>query len=90
MAGIGNPARFFNALRSKGFDVIEHVFADHQAFSAELVTFADSHPVIMTEKDAVKCAQFNLDNSWMLPVDADIDQAFFDAFSTLLERLRAS
>lgn len=90
VAGIGNPARFFNALRSKGFDVIEHAFADHQAFSAELVTFADSHPVIMTEKDAVKCAQFNLDNSWMLPVDADIDQAFFDAFSTLLERLRAS
>ncbi|WP_269618344.1 tetraacyldisaccharide 4'-kinase [Zhongshania sp. BJYM1] len=89
VAGIGNPSRFFTALRNKGFDVIEHPFADHHAFRSVDVSFDDTHPVIMTEKDAVKCAPFALENTWSLPVDADIDTAFFAEFAKLLERLPA-
>lgn len=87
VAGIGNPSRFFQALRSKGFEVIEHAFADHHTFTAADVYFADRCPVIMTEKDAVKCAQFNFENCWMLPVDGEIGPAFYDEFTILLERL---
>ena len=90
MAGIGNPSRFFDALRSKGFDVIEHPFADHHIYSESDLQFADDFAVIMTEKDAVKCSRFTLENTWMLPVDADIDDAFYAAFSSLLERLPRS
>jgi tetraacyldisaccharide 4'-kinase len=87
VAGIGNPMRFFQALRSKGFDVIEHAFADHHTFSAADFYFADHYPVIMTEKDAVKCALFNVENCWMLPVNGEIDSAFYDELTILLERL---
>lgn len=87
VAGIGNPSRFFQALRSKGFEVIEHAFADHHAFTTADICFADHCQVIMTEKDAVKCAQFNLENCWMLPVDGEIVSAFYDEFTVLLERL---
>jgi tetraacyldisaccharide 4'-kinase len=87
VAGIGNPSRFFQALRSKGFLVIEHAFVDHHAFTAADLYFGDQCPVIMTEKDAVKCAQFNVRNCWVLPVDGEIDSAFYDEFTILLERL---
>ena len=90
VAGIGNPSRFFDAPRSKGFDVIEHPFADHHIYSESDLQFADDFAVIMTEKDAVKCSRFTLENTWMLPVDADIDDAFYVAFSSLLERLPRS
>ncbi len=34
VAGIGNPERFFDLLRSHGLDVMPHAFADHHAFTA--------------------------------------------------------
>ena len=57
VAGIGNPARFFAQLRALGLNVIEHPFPDHHPFNAAELDFADELPVLMTEKDAVKCAR---------------------------------
>jgi tetraacyldisaccharide 4'-kinase len=46
-------------------------FIDHQAFSAEdLQQFSSDMPLLMTEKDAVKCADFAQEHYWYLPVDA--------------------
>jgi tetraacyldisaccharide 4'-kinase len=70
VAGIGNPARFFRELREQGIDVIEHPFADHHAFRASELDFADDLPVLMTEKDAVKCAGFVSTRLWYVPVSA--------------------
>lgn len=72
IAGIGDPSRFFNTLSDNGFNIEkEKGFVDHQAFSAEdLMIFSDSIPLLMTEKDAVKCQQFAKENYWYLPVDA--------------------
>jgi tetraacyldisaccharide 4'-kinase len=58
VAGIGNPQRFFDHLRRLGVEVIEHPFPDHCYFTAADVDFPDELPVLMTEKDAVKCASF--------------------------------
>jgi tetraacyldisaccharide 4'-kinase len=71
-AGIGDPQRFFNTLELYGFTLnIAKGFVDHQAFSAEdLQPFPNDTPLLMTEKDAVKCANFSQDNFWYLPVDA--------------------
>jgi len=55
VAGIGNPARFFATLRALGLEVIEHPFPDHHRFTAADLAFGDGLPVVMTEKDAVKC-----------------------------------
>lgn len=70
VAGIGNPQRFQLTAQQAGFKVIDQrFFADHHQFTA-----ADfngiSGPVLMTEKDAVKCQHFGRDNWYFLPVDA--------------------
>lgn len=84
VAGIGNPARFFHTLRELGFDPVEHPLADHASLSEETFGFASGLPLIMTEKDAVKCSQFNLANGWALRVDARLDAHIEQ---TLLTRL---
>ena len=86
VAAIGNPERFFDGLRAHGIDVITHAFADHQAFRATDFVFGDELPVLMTEKDAVKCTGFAKANFWCVPVRAELPDAFFDAIAA---RLRA-
>jgi tetraacyldisaccharide 4'-kinase len=70
VAGIGNPARFFAELRAQGLNLIEHAFPDHHPFRAQDLAFGDARPVLMTEKDAVKCAPFATAQLWYVPVEA--------------------
>lgn len=78
MAGIGYPPRFFNTLKQLQFDVVNAVaYADHQAFNPdELLEKFSQRPLIMTEKDAVKCRQFAAENWYYLPVSAVIPDHF--------------
>lgn len=76
VAGIGDPPRFFRHLEALGFDVVPHAFADHYVFAAADLAFGDRLPVVMTEKDAVKCTGFAAPHFWMLPVRAELDAAF--------------
>ena len=75
VAGIGNPARFFRDLRARGLDVIEHAFPDHYPFAARDLSFGDDLPVLMTEKDAVKCASFADPRLWSVPTTATFSEA---------------
>ena len=70
VAGIGNPERFFRQLREMGMDAREHAFADHHAFEVSDLAFAGTDPVVMTEKDAVKCQRISSDRCWALAVEA--------------------
>jgi tetraacyldisaccharide 4'-kinase len=70
VAGIGNPERFFALLRSYGVDLIAHPFADHHAFSARDLQLPGKWPILMTEKDAVRCAAFANDRLGFVPVTA--------------------
>jgi tetraacyldisaccharide 4'-kinase len=70
VAGIGNPERFFELLRSFGLDVMPHAFADHHAFTARDLALPGNSPILMTEKDAVRCAAFATDRLACLPVTA--------------------
>lgn len=72
VAGIGHPERFFAQLRWQGIQVIPHPFPDHHAFTARDLDFGDSLPVLMTEKDAVKCAPFAQAHWRFVPVQAEI------------------
>jgi tetraacyldisaccharide 4'-kinase len=72
VAGIGNPQRFFAELRAHGIEVIEHAFPDHHALTAAQLAFADALPVLMTEKDAVKCTSFAEPRLWYVPVTAQL------------------
>ena len=87
VAAIGNPDRFFATLRSNGIDVIEHPLADHAALHSGDLEFNDELPVVITEKDAVKCRQFGVEGVWVLPVDAEFDNEQW--LDTLLDKTLA-
>jgi tetraacyldisaccharide 4'-kinase len=70
VAGIGNPERFFASLESAGLRLRRHAFADHHRYRVEDLAFGDELPVLMTEKDAVKCRAFARPGWWSLPVTA--------------------
>jgi tetraacyldisaccharide 4'-kinase len=73
VAGIGNPQRFFAQLRAAGLTFDVRPWPDHHAYQAADIDFADSAPVLMTEKDAVKCAAFAGARHWYVPVTAAFD-----------------
>ena len=87
VAGIGNPQRFFNTLETLHWRPVAHAFADHAAYSAEVLSFTPPLPLVMTEKDAVKCRDFALSDWWYLAVDAVPSEAFVLWFDQQLARL---
>ncbi len=76
VAAIANPQRFFNALRDAGLQVTPHAFPDHATFTHSELTFTDQKPVFMTAKDAVKCSQYTLDNTWYVPLQTQLPDDF--------------
>ncbi|MRD73651.1 tetraacyldisaccharide 4'-kinase [Rhodocyclus tenuis] len=89
LAGIGDPQRFFRHLEVLGLVFAPRAFPDHHLYSPADLAFARDGVLLMTEKDAVKCAALlpaaapavtghassALPESWVLPVDADITSA---------------
>ena len=88
VAGIGHPQRFFEMLRGLDIGVVPHAFGDHHAFTADDLQFGNDLPVLMTEKDAVKCAPFADARCFAIPVDAELPAAFWVALLDRLDRLR--
>ncbi len=74
VAAIGNPQRFFDMLREAGLTVHEHSLPDHHPYAAGDLAFSDELPVLMTEKDAVKCAAFADARCWYVPVTAEFSE----------------
>lgn len=89
-AGIGYPPRFFNTLKNMNIELVQQVaYADHQAFNpAELIAKFSERPVIMTEKDAVKCRSFAPENWYYLPVSATIPDRFAHHLLAQLKELK--
>lgn len=73
IAGIGHPERFFNYLTDEGLTIEPHYFVDHHRFKAVDLHFGDDQPILMTEKDAIKCRAFATDNMWYIPVKASVN-----------------
>ncbi|MBA6263162.1 tetraacyldisaccharide 4'-kinase [Colwellia sp. Bg11-12] len=93
IAGIGDPARFFKTLVDVGFSIDKSVgFVDHQHYNKmQFSSFSDDIPLLMTEKDAVKCTDFAQDNWWYLPVDAQIEKKQITPFlDGLFDQVKAN
>ena len=84
IAGIGNPARFFELLRSYDIQIIEHNFPDHAELTYEEINFDDQFEVLMTEKDAVKFSKKLPDKFWFIPVDLNMNSTMS---SDLIKRI---
>jgi tetraacyldisaccharide 4'-kinase len=88
VAGIGNPGRFFAALRASGLAVNDHPFPDHHCYCAEDFANMARSPLLMTEKDAVKCRGLGLRDAWVVPVRAELPVDFYRALDAKLEQTR--
>lgn len=88
IAGIGNPGRFFTTLRALGLTVIEHPFPDHHNYVGADLQFGDALPIVMTEKDAVKCLGLDsgLHECWYLAVEAILPDSLI---ASLIGRIAA-
>jgi tetraacyldisaccharide 4'-kinase len=85
LAGIGHPQRFFDALSALGLSFEAHRFPDHYAYATTDLEFPGADAILMTEKDAVKCAAFAQDNWWYLPIKAIVDPALGELILTKLQ-----
>lgn len=90
VAGIGNPERFFRMLESQGLIVHRHPWPDHHHFDGRELHFDDELMVLVTEKDAVKVAQFAHPNLYAVPIEVHLPDAFINALQEKLCALRAS
>jgi len=85
IAGIGNPNRFFDYLKTFNIEFNSSIFEDHYRFSKKDFRNMNDKNIIMTEKDAIKCQKFSRKNFWYLPVTAEVDSKFIDV---ILKKLR--
>ena len=85
VAAIGNPQRFFSALRHLGYTVMEMPFPDHHQFSQLELQFDGETPVIMTMKDAVKCRDFWQSHWWAMEARAQLPDLFYQRIHQHME-----
>jgi len=91
IAGIGNPQRFFDMLQQHGIVLDAHAFPDHHPYQANDLDFVEQLPLLMTEKDAVKCRRL-IDKqrpAWVVRVEAQPDAAFVHRINLALTDIRA-
>ncbi|MGB0936459.1 MAG: tetraacyldisaccharide 4'-kinase [Colwellia sp.] len=90
IAGIGAPQRFFDTLKQLGFGInLQKGFVDHQDFvEKDFEQFSSELPLLMTEKDAVKCTAFAQEHWWYLPVEASFSSKEETQLISMLSNLK--
>jgi tetraacyldisaccharide 4'-kinase len=81
-AAIGNPERFFSMLRAHGLLVETRALPDHARFTPALAGVGRGKPVLLTEKDAVKCNGVGWSDAGYVEVAPVVEG---DAAASLLE-----
>lgn len=94
IAGIGHPPRFFKMLEQAGLSCTTLALPDHYDYRANPFAQQSAEVILITEKDAVKCANYGYPGSpgydgrvWVVPVTAHLDGDFV---RFILEKLRGS
>lgn len=87
VAGIGHPARFFELLQRHGLKPVRHAFGDHHQYNKGELQFKPELPILMTDKDGVKCRTLLNENAWLVRIDAQPDNDFIQRLNDLLEKL---
>ena len=82
LAGIGHPQRFFDHLDKMGLTATPHPFPDHHVYTEQDLP---AGILLMTEKDAVKCAPFASPDAWFLEVDAELESGLQTLINHILK-----
>jgi tetraacyldisaccharide 4'-kinase len=89
-AGLGNPKKFFDLLKSTGLRFQEMALPDHFDFAANPFKENTAKVILITEKDAVKCKQLNDykddERIWVLPITVDLPNDFVVQMLEILKR----
>ncbi len=89
VSAIGNPERFYRSLSEQNIGIIKkHEFRDHHAFKLDDFKALRDAPLIMTEKDAVKCQKLVDENAWYLPITGKLNSSFEQKLAEKLAKLR--
>ena len=90
VAAIGHPEAFFESLRDAGLTVEGRAFPDHAQLTPGDLRFPGGQPVLMTEKDAVKCRAFDdrrlLERLWAVRMDIEMGERDAEVFLSIVER----
>lgn len=88
MAGIGNPQRFFKQLTNLKIQADILSFGDHYNYTPkDFIKINFEKPLLMTQKDAVKCVEFAKNNWWYLEVSPSCSQEFSEELITKIHAL---
>ena len=90
IAAIGNPQRFFDGVRS----LLPHpstpfkgiALPDHGHIDVALLNTLDAMCILITEKDAVKCAHIDDQRIWVVPMQLSLPDALMDWVESILRR----
>jgi tetraacyldisaccharide 4'-kinase len=89
-AGLGNPKKFFDLLKSHGLKFQEMALPDHFDFTNNPFKENTAKVILITEKDAVKCKQLNDykddERIWVLPITVDLPNDFVAQMLEILKR----
>ncbi len=86
VAAIGNPQRFFDDLLKHGIAGKCIGLADHSSYSPEFFNTINTQCILITEKDAVKCASMTDERIWVVPMTLDIPNTLAEWMQSILQR----
>ena len=86
VAAIGNPQRFFDDLLKQGIAGKGIGLADHATYTPEFFSKINAECILITEKDAVKCALMNDERIWVVPMSLEIPNTLAEWLQSILQR----
>ena len=86
VAGLGNPQRFFTALQKQGISGKCISLPDHAQYTPEFFAGISAPCILITEKDAVKCASMSDERIWVVPFNLELPDNLLDWVQSILQR----
>jgi tetraacyldisaccharide 4'-kinase len=86
VAGIGHPQRFFDDLAEHGIRGSCIALPDHAHFDLDFFKSITSQCILITEKDAVKCADIPDERIWVVPMSLVLPEGFSEWMQSILQR----
>jgi tetraacyldisaccharide 4'-kinase len=86
VAALGNPQRFFNALQKEGITGKRLALPDHASYTPDFFKSLQAQCILITEKDAVKCATITDERIWVVPMNLNLPDNLVDWLQSILQR----
>ena len=86
VAALGNPQGFFDDLLKNGIACKCIPLPDHATFTAEFFGAINASLILITEKDAVKCAGISDERIWVVPMSLRISDSLAEWLQSILQR----